>query len=203
MKNNARKIEGRQEVGMQLLLPTMTQVRATLLDTVLNAGMVALATLLEDERTTLCGPRYQHDAERQVTRAGHAKGELAMGGRRVSLSRPRVRGKNGEVALPSWERFSNEDPLTDRAVEQMLVGVATRKYARSLEPMPPGVQTRGTSKSSVSRRFVEATSKGLEEMMRQDLSSIDLVALMLDGIAVGDHTILVALGIDAGGTSMF
>src|SRR5260221_5130481 len=36
-------------------------------------------------------------------------------------------------------------------------------------------------------------------MMRQDLSSIDLVALMLDGIAVGDHTILVALGIDAGG----
>jgi transposase-like protein len=81
----------------------------------------------------------------------------------------------------------------------MLVGVATRKYARSLEPMPPGVQTRGTSKSSVSRRFVEATSKELEAMMRQDLSGIDLVALMLDGIAVGDYTILVALGIDAGG----
>ena len=38
----------------------------------------------------------------------------------------------------------------------MLVGVATRKYARSLEPVPATVRTRRTSKSAVSRRFVEA-----------------------------------------------
>ena len=49
------------------------------------------------------------------------------------------------------------DPLTPRAVEQMVLGVPTRKYVRSVERAPPGHASRGTSKSAVSRRFVAAT----------------------------------------------
>ena len=48
------------------------------------------------------------------------------------------------------------DPLTRRVVEQTLVGVATRQYGRSLEPLSADVRTQGTSKSAVSRRFVAA-----------------------------------------------
>jgi hypothetical protein len=60
---------------------------------------------------------------------GHVPGELVLGGRRVSVKRPRARTRaNEEVVLPSWARFSSEDPLTERAVEQMVVGVSTRKY---------------------------------------------------------------------------
>src|SRR5262249_50700481 len=134
------------------------------------------------------------------SRGGHVPGELVLGGRRVSLRRPRVRGKDGrEVALPSWEAFSKEDPLTRRAVEQMLVGVATRKYDRSLEPVPPEVKTRGTSRSAVSRRFVAATAAHLTAWLTRSLSELTLVALMIDGIVYGEHTILVALGIDESG----
>jgi hypothetical protein len=43
----------------------------------------------------------------------------------------------------------------------MLVGVATRQYARSLEPLGPEMQSRGTSKSAVSRRFVARTTAQL------------------------------------------
>jgi len=110
-----------------------------------------------------------------------------------------VRSKDGEVPLPTWERFAAEDPLSRRAVEQVLVGVSTRKYARSLEPMPPGMKTRGTSRSAVSRRFVEKTAEHFEVMTRRNLSEIDFVALIIDGLHVGEHLILVALGIDAGG----
>jgi len=186
-----------QSARVQLLLPEI--LRATLLDTVLEAGMKAVEGLLEQERSELCGPRYAHDADRAAWRAGHAPSELAMGGRRVSMPRPRVRTKNGEVALPSWERFAKEDPLSRRAVEQVLVGVSTRKYARSLEPVPAGMRTRGASRSAVSRRFVAATAEHLEQMARQNLSQIDLVALVIDGLHVGDHVILVALGIDSAG----
>jgi transposase-like protein len=161
--------------------------------------MKAVEGLLEQERSELCGPRYEHDARRAAWRAGHAPSELAMGGRRVSMPRPRVRTKKGEVPLPSWERFAKEDPLSRRAVEQVLVGVSTRKYARSLEPVPVGMRTRGTSRSAVSRRFVAATAEHLEQMARQNLSQIDLVALVIDGLHVGDHVILVALGIDSAG----
>ncbi len=48
----------------------------------------------------------------------------------------------------------------------MLVGVATRQYARSLEPLPADVVSRGTSKSAVSRRFVAKTTAQLERGRR-------------------------------------
>ena len=103
----------------------------------------------------MCGPRYAHDAKRTASRAGTAPGELVLGGRRVSMRRPRVRTTSGEeVALKAWEIFSDEDPLYARAVEQMVIGVSTRKYARSLEPLDTPSKERGTSKSAVSRRFV-------------------------------------------------
>jgi transposase-like protein len=140
-----------------------------------------------------------HDAKRRATRAGFADGELAMGGRRVTIRRPRVRDVDGEVPLPTWEHFADSDPLTPRAVEQMILGVSTRNYARSLDAPPPGFETRGASKSAVSRRFVAATAKDVETMTSRDLSAISLCATIIDGIHVGEHLILIALGVDQAG----
>jgi transposase-like protein len=174
--------------------------RATLHDAVVNAGMAVLAAMLEEERSKLCGPRYAHQPDRIATRAGHADGELALGGRRVGVRRPRVRSVDGsEVPLETWQRFAEADPLTPRAVEQMVLGVSTRKYDRSIEPAPPGAKSRGTSKSAVSRRFVASTRERLAEMMSCDLSELSLCAIMIDGIHVGEHVVLIALGIDASG----
>ena len=59
--------------------------------------------------------------------------------------------------MPTARAFANADPLNRRVVDQMLIGVATRQYARSLEPLGADVTTRGTSKRAVSRRFVAQT----------------------------------------------
>ena len=82
----------------------------------------------------------------------------------------------------------------------MVVGVATRKYERSLEPTPAGVKSRGASKSAVSRRFVAATTERLKEWTNRSLAELSLAVLMLDGIVCGEHTVLIALGIDERGT---
>jgi transposase-like protein len=103
------------------------------------------------------------------------------------------------VELPSWKQFASEDPLSQRMLEQMMIGVATRKYNRSLEPLPSGVESRGTSKSAVSRRFVEETTKGLKEWAERSLAGLSLAVVMLDGIVIGEHTVLAALGMDEGG----
>ena len=79
----------------------------------------------------------------------------------------------------------------------MVVGVSTRKYARSLEDVD--IKTRGTSKSAVSRRFVALTQAQLDDMMEANLKGIDLIVLMIDGIVFSDHVVLVALGIDVDG----
>lgn len=202
-----RKKKAESQGMSQALLPILgllATVKASLLDLVFSSGLKVLEMLLEQEREALCGTRYQHDPERKATRVGYAAGELVLGGRRVSVKRPRARTTEGkgskEVPLPSWEKFAESDPLNMRAVEQMILGVATRKYSRSLEAMPPEVKTRGTSKSAVSRRFVEATTEGLETWLKRSLSELSLAVLMLDGIVCGAHTALIALGIDEQGT---
>jgi transposase-like protein len=81
----------------------------------------------------------------------------------------------------------------------MLVGVATRQYARSLEPLPAETQSRGASKSSVSRRFVAKTAAQLDAWRATPLDNLDLVGLILDGVHIGDHCLIVALGIAADG----
>jgi putative transposase len=78
----------------------------------------------------------------------------------------------------------------------MLVGVSTRRYARSLEPLPEDLPSRGTSRSAVSRRFVAATERQMAEWLGRDLSALELGVLMIDGVHIDEHVMLVALGID-------
>ncbi len=122
------------------------------------------------------------------------------GGRRVTLPRPRVRSVAGrEVELPAWTQWSREDPLEQRALQQMILGVSTRGYSDSLEKLPVEVPERGKSRSAVSRRFVEGTRRRLVKLQRRDLSKLSLAVLMIDGIHFEDHVVLVALGFENDG----
>ena len=82
----------------------------------------------------------------------------------------------------------------------MLVGVATRQYARSLDALPADVPSRGTSKSAVSRRFVAKTQAQLETWQARPLDDLALAVLLLDGVHVGEHCLIVALGVTEDGT---
>ena len=59
----------------------------------------------------------------------------------------------------------------------------------------PEVESRGTSKTSksaVSRRFVARTTAQLAAWQSAPLDALDLVALLIDGVHVGDHCLIVA-----------
>ena len=172
---------------------------AALFELMVQSGLQVLDALLEEDRTALCGPRYAHHADRHASRAGTVPSEVVLGGRKVAMQRPRVRAEGREVPLPTFQAVAQADPLNRRVVEQMLVGVATRHYARSLESVPAGVVSRGTSKSSVSRRFVAKTTAQFRAWQSAPLDGLDLVALLLDGVHLGEHCLVVALGIAADG----
>ena len=198
-KTDKKRAVAQGIVALAPVLGVLAGLRQGLHELVVSAGLGVLDALLEEDRARQCGPRYQHTAH-GATRTGHAPGELAMGGRRVKVQRPRARSIAGEeIVLPTWEHFASDDPLHARAVEQMLVGVATRGYARSLEPLGADVKARGTSKSAVSRRFVAATTERAAEQLSRPIGELKLAVLMLDGLAFGEHVMLVALGIDEGG----
>lgn len=181
------------------LVDLLVDTRAELLELVVTSGLKVLEAMLEEDRTAVCGPRYVHQQQRQAVRAGTAPSDVVLGGRKVQIRRPRVRTAEGEVLLPTFQAMANIDPLNRRVVEQMLLGVATRQYVRSLEPLPPAVRSRGTSKSTVSRRFVAKTRAQVAAWQTAPLDHVDLVALLIDGVQFGEHCLVVALGIDATG----
>src|SRR5512133_2981008 len=86
----------------------------------------------------------------------------------------------------------------------MLHGLSTRRYPVGLEPVGIKVQqaATGTSKSAVSRRFVAMTQVALAELLAADLSDLDLVCLMVDGVHFAEHCCVVALGIAIDGTKV-
>ena len=121
----------------------------------------------------------------------------------MSVQRPRVRSVSGEEArLANFEAFRGEDPLTERVVNQILLGVSTRGYESSLEKSLPQVKSRGTSKSAASRHLVAATRTKLDAYLSRSLEGVKLLALMVDGLEVAGHTVVVSLGITEDGTKV-
>ena len=174
--------------------------RKALFEVVLAQGFAGVMQMLEEDRERLCGPSRLWRSEREAYRHGYGEGRLVLGGRKVLVPKPRVRGVNGrEVELPTWKRFAEEDPLDRRVLEQLAVGVSTRSYERSLDPLPEELESSTTSRSSVSRRFVALTKKRVDEFLARPLGDLDLRAILLDGRGMGDHTLVVALGIDSSG----
>ncbi len=169
-----------------------------------GTGLKVLDTLLEHEATVLAGEKGRHDPQRTVRRHGPDTGVVTLGGRQVAISRPRLRSvdNRSEVPLALYEVASSTELLGRLAMQKMLAKVSTRRYGTAgLEPVGQAVEasSRGTSRSAVSRRFVAATETALDELMTSDLSGLDLVALMVDGVHFADHCCIVALGIDTDG----
>jgi hypothetical protein len=204
---------GEEECLPVWVLPDSVQLALTdLADTVgegllalaVGAGLQVMQVLMDEDVATLAGPKGKWDKDRTAKRHGTDDGEVTLGGRRVPVRRPRVRSADGKKELPvaSYELFSSTEILGRMAMERMLAKLSTRRYLAGLEPVGEAVEAeaRSTSKSAVSRRFVAATETALAELMGRDLSGLDLVALMIDGVHFAGHCCVVALGIGIDGT---
>jgi len=65
---------------------------------------------------------------------------------------------------------------------------------------PPGVPSRGTSKSAVSRTLGRRLTAPLAAHLEQRLDGFE-VALFLDGVVIAGQTVIVVLGLTREGTS--
>jgi putative transposase len=171
-----------------------------------SVGLRVVHELMEAEVTEVVGPKGKHNRERVAKRHGHEDGSMTLGGRRVEVSRPRMRTADDERELPvqSYEYFADRDPLTRAVMDRMLAGVSTRKFAVVGEPVGEEVEREAssTSKSTVSELFIERTRTALGELMSRRLDDVRLAVMMLDGLEIADRTHVVALGISTEGVKI-
>jgi putative transposase len=169
------------------------------------AGMAVMQAMFDAEITAACGPKGRHDPDRAAVRHGTGGGSVVLGGRRVPVRRPRARTVDGqEVPLAAYRLFGADDLLSRVVLERMLAGVATRRHARTAEPVGGQVAAAATStsRSVISRRFVASTRTALTELLSRDLSMLDIKVLMVDGEHLAERCCVVALAITADGTKV-
>jgi putative transposase len=169
-------------------------------------GLRVLADLMEEEVEEIAGPRGKHDPRRRAKRHGKERGSVTLGGRRLRIRRPRLRRADDskEIRLATYEHFARRDPLARVVLERLLAGVSCRRYERTAEPVGEEAEAEqlATSRSAISRTFVERTREALGELMSRRLDDVRLAVLMLDGIELKGRTNVVALGITTEGVKL-
>src|SRR5271168_4701089 len=187
-----------------LKLEALSNISASFELFCLASGMEALGEMMDHDAQSICGPHHARGRLRRAHRWGRTRGKIGFHGGKVEIERPRLRGFDGkELAVPSWEAAVAQDWLGKWSMNQMLINVATRKFARSVR-LPEGDVSAsagaGLSKSAASRRFVALSAARMKDWMASDLSGLDLLVIQIDGIHMDEDLILVAaIGVDAEG----
>src|ERR1019366_9538766 len=158
------------------------------------AGLKIIHAVIEDEVTRRVGPPHRPDPASGAVRWGRQPGYVVFCGRKVAVQRPRVRTREGEeVPLDTYARLQH-DGRRQRAVrEGIMAGLTSRNYQRAVQSVVEGY---GIEKSSISREFVQASAAQLRRLCEKKLGELDLVAILIDGIHMGKHVLVVALGIE-------
>ena len=89
-----------------------------------------------------------------------------------------------------------------RSPSRLVAGVSTRGCGRSLEPLDESLESRGESKSNASRALLEKTTEKLADFLSRKLDDVALAAMFIDGIEIGGHAVIIALGVTKDGTKV-
>jgi hypothetical protein len=141
---------------------------AGLLELSVSLGFEVVKQMMEAEVEAKVGPKGRHNAQRTAYRHGTEATKVVLGGQKVAIEKPRVRGKDGaEVTLDTLKLFQATDPLREALTSRMLNGVSTRKLGATLEAEVEGGS--GYSKSTASRVFKEEMDKRVSEYFSRPL----------------------------------
>ena len=115
----------------------------------------------------------------------------------MKVKRPRLRHKSeGEVKVPAYEALRHDRGLGQHMLGALLRGISTREYR---EVLPQMAETVGVSRSSISRKAIEASVEQLQQLQERRWEKVEILVIYIDGQRFGEHHILSAVGVDAEG----
>lgn len=188
---------------MGKILPSvelLERSRELLEATVAQMGKLTLETVLAMSAIEVAGEPKRGKERGDIRHHGSQGGYAQVGGKRIQIERPRLRSKDGkEVPVPAYETLRKDPQAAERALSRVLKGVSTREYKGVFEGAGEEL---GMSRSSVSRAVARASEEALEKLTSRRIEPRQL-AILIDGIHVGDSVILAAVGIDEKGNKSF
>jgi transposase-like protein len=197
--NDHRRILGALEDRVKgIVIDILSGVQTKLAQELKGVALEVMRAVMEFEIASIAGPKGKHQEARQYSRWGQNPGSVVIDGKKVGCEVPRVveQGSQTSYRLKSYHVFRQTGELVKRAYRDLIRGISTRRYAEGVDQFLSG---HGISASSISRHMVHATAQKVKELFNRSLAELELVVLMMDGVDVGGHTVVIALGIDTKG----
>jgi len=178
------------------LLSMIGQAQLSIEDLLGRLSRQFVEQLLVMSAESVAGPKHPGRAAGEVRWHGRQGGLVNLGTSKLKVTRPRLRGPAGELAVPGYAALAGDGDLSRRIADVLTCNVSTRKYARVMYRCADEM---GISRSAVSRHFIKDSAQALAKLMSRDFAKTDLVAIYVDGIIVARHHIIAAVGVDATG----
>ena len=194
-KSNAKS---RVEAAMKIIEGGVDlDSRLLLIQQLIPIGLMAVEEVLQTEVSELAGQRYQRD-ENSNKRWGSNIGSVNLGGQKHSISVPRVRNQKSrqEVPLKSYRVLQANQGINDQTLAQVINGISHRKFEKAAMQIPSAF---GIQKSSISRKFIQASAKKLKAFQDRDLSKHEIIVIFMDGKYFSENEMIIALGVTLGG----
>lgn len=168
--------------------------KVALIQELIPLGLMHIKELLQEEVTRLAGEKYRRNGQPGQKRWGSQRGSVYVKDQKLPIKVQRVRDvtNNRELSLSVYERFQQPTQIDEGLMRRVLHGLSTRNYRECAETIPEAFSL---SPSTVSRRYIRASSRKLKELMERRLEGYDFVSVVIDGKQFGDDGILMALGI--------
>jgi transposase-like protein len=173
--------------------------RLALIQELIPLGLMHIKEELQKDVIELAGHRYKRDGMPGHDRWGKQQGSIYVQEQRIPIMVPRVRDtrRNVEVPLKTYEGLQSPGTQADeRLMRRILNGLSCSRYRECSEAIPEALSL---SSSTVSRRYIRASSKKLQEMMERRLEGYNFVAIVLDGKRFGDDGMIIAVGLTMAG----
>jgi len=182
-----------------LSLPEDPDAKLALIQALIPLGLHAVAEALQQEVIALAGNRYSRTGGLPgVVRWSRQRGSVYLGDQKVAVVYRRLRDRiaKREIPLHTLQQLQQPHQVDRRLLLQIVRGLSCRSYGECAETIPA---TFGLSPSSVSRRFLRASARKLQQLCERRLESYDFVALFLDGKTFQEDEMIIALGITLSG----
>lgn len=182
-----------------LSAPEDLDAKLALIQALIPLGLLAVAEALKQEVMTLAGERYSRTGGLPgVVRWSQQRGSVYLADQKVAVTYRRLRDRpsNQEVPLRTYQGLQQPHQADHGILLKILRGLSCRSYAECAEVIPAAF---GLSPSSLSRRFIRASARKLQQLCERRLESYDFVALFLDGKTFQEDEMVIALGITLSG----
>jgi len=171
----------------------------SLIQALIPLGLRAVEDALQHEVTALAGARYaRDDGAADVVRWGRQRGSIYLADQKLPIRVPRVRDQRAgnEVPLATYATLQTPRAKDAGLFARVLGGLSTREYEAAAEAVPEAF---GLAKSSVSRRFIRASARALQQLHERRHDDAAWLVLLLDGKTFAADQMVIALGVTTTG----